>query len=502
MRPLARRIFLTQGLIVLLVFGVSLFAYVKLLEAKSRASRLRAEYELGIAHEMLLSELRDIGRSRPFYFLEKRSRGTRTEEFKRSFYSSLERVAGGVEELARQAGGRQGLDDLVDQLRLNLAQYRRAVAEQELYSALEDPVRLSLAEDRPMESRERMSELTRASKRERETIVASEIEALGQAAHDATVLARLFCGLAVLVASAATFWLTRSIHRPVRDLRAATEALSRGEFDRRIDVRNRDELGDLARAFNEMAARLQELDELKSGFVSMVSHDLKTPLTSMKEAVELLAEGVGGDLTPRQRRLLTITRDGMERLGIYVQGILDVFRFEAGRVHLVREPLSLSDVVADQIELVEGRCREAGVVLSRELDRDLPLVEADRFRLGQVVANLLDNAIKFTPRDGTILLRTGVEAWKDDLAVLLEVSDTGIGIAPRDLKHVFDKFFQGSRRPGRPVHGAGLGLAIVKSLVEAHGGQVSVDSTLGRGTIFRVLLPAAARMPAGRALAG
>ncbi|MFQ5768025.1 MAG: ATP-binding protein, partial [Acidobacteriota bacterium] len=309
-------------------------------------------------------------------------------------------------------------------------------------------------------------------------------------------LALLFSALAVMIGVSASLWLTSSIHRPVKDLRAATVALSRGEFDRRIDVRRHDELGDLARAFNEMAARLQELDELKSGFVSMVSHDLKTPLTSMKEAVDLLAEGVGGELTDRQRRLLSITREGAERLGNYVQGILDLFRFEAGHVRLVKDPLSLAEVVQEQTRLLEVRSRIAGIEIHCETEADLPPVEADRFRIGQVVANLLDNAIKFTPRDGTITVKTGVEAWRDDLAVVLRVKDTGLGINQRDLKHVFDKFFQATVSRDRHVPGAGLGLAIVRSLVEAHGGEISVDSAVGQGSTFTVILPAASRLGA------
>ena len=501
MRPLARKIFLTQGVVILLVFGVSAFAYTHFREAMKRAQGLHAEYNLGTAHEELEAELRDIAISRTFYIQERRSDGEELEAFRRTFAQSLERVAAGVGKLGG-AGAGGDLDLLVSDLSREMDAYRRAVAEEDMALVLGSEERQEAAHDRVEDARRQMQALTRESYQRRRDAVADEIGVLREVARRAARLALLFCVLALAIGLSATFWLTRSIHGPIRAMRAATEALSRGEFDRRIAVRNRDELGDLARAFNEMAARLQELDEMKSGFVSMVSHDLKTPLTSMKEAVELLSEGVGGDLTTRQRRLLSIAREGMERLGNYVQGILDLFRFEAGHVHLVREPLSLAEVVADQADLAEGRCREAGITLWRELDGDLPLVEGDRFCLGQVVANLLDNAIKFTPRGGTILLRTGVEAWRDDLAVVLEVEDTGVGISARDLKYIFDKFFQAAETRGRQIRGAGLGLAIVKNLVEAHNGRVSVKSNPGRGTSFQVLLPAAARVATEEALAG
>ncbi|MFQ5671128.1 MAG: ATP-binding protein [Acidobacteriota bacterium] len=503
MRPLARKIFLTEGFVILMVFGVSLFGYLSLREARTRASHLRAEYELGIAHESLLSELRDIGRSRVYYFVEEQGAGPLTGAFRRSFHESLERVAQGVEELARRAGSRADLAPLVADLRTQLQEYRQAVAEQEVARGLADEERFKAAAQVCQEAREKMSELARTSKSEREEIVSGEIDALRQAAHRATLVALALSVMAGLVGSVAIFWLIRSIQRPVGDLQAATEALARGEFDRRIEVQNEDELGDLARAFNQMAARLQELDELKSGFVSMVSHDLKTPLTSMKEAVDLLSEGVGGDLTPRQGRLLSIASKGMERLNHYVQGILDLFRFEAGHVRLVRELFQISDVVQAQLDMAEVRCRESRITLEKDLESDLPLVDGDRFRLGQVVANLLDNGIKFTPPGGRIRVRTGVNAWKDDLAVYLEVSDTGMGISARDQKHVFEKFFQaaGGRRVGH-VRGAGLGLAIVRSLVEAHGGRIRLTSSPGRGTSFRVILPTAKRMAGEEALAG
>ncbi len=502
MRPLARKILLTQGVIILLILGVSVFTWVQMLDTRQRAARLMAEYSLGTAQEKLVAELRDIGRNRTFYFLERRSGGEEVPSLRDSFYLSLERVARGVDELSAQVGPRQGLGRLVDSLRRDLDQYRLMVGRQELALLRDEEASYQSSDTAAGELRRRMLEMTEEHRRSRSQAVTAEIDALGRQADRAAGLSLFFFALAVVVGLGATYGLTRSIQRPVLAMREATEALSRGEFDRRIQVRNRDELGELARAFNEMAARLQELDEMKSGFVSMVSHDLKTPLTSMKEAVDMLSEGVGGELTVRQNRLLTIASESLDRLGRYVQGILDLFRFEAGKVQLVREPLVLTDVVREQAEIAVSRCREGGLALRMDLERDLPPLEGDRFRLAQVVTNLLDNAIKFTPRGGTITVRTGVQPWQDDLGIFLQVSDTGEGIAARDLRHVFDKFFQAGRPGAAKVGGAGLGLAIVRSLVEAHDGRVSVESTPGKGTRFTVRFPSARFQEADQAMVG
>ena len=502
MRPLARKIVLTQGVIILLIFGVSIFTWWQMFDASKRAERLQVEYQLGTNLEQLRAELRDIGRSRTFYFLEKKSGGADLARLQDLFYRSLERIAHAIDELALQSGPRAGLAGLVDILRQRLDEYQLMVGKQELAFLRAEDLAYQRADTRATELREDMHDRTRDHRQQRHAAMAREIDALGRRADRAAGLALAFCGVALVVGLLAAYGLTRSIHRPVRDMRAATEALSRGEFDRRIQVNSRDELGDLGLAFNEMAARLQELDELKSGFVSMVSHDLKTPLTSMKEAVEMLSEGVGGDLTVRQRRLLTIASESLDRLGRYVQGILDLCRFEGGRIQLVLEPLSLTEVVKEQTNLAEARCQEAGVHLRCELEHDLPPLEGDRFRLGQVVNNLLDNAIKFTPREGHIRVRTGVQPWEDDLGVFLEISDSGIGIATRDLRHIFEKFYQAPRDSRSKVQGAGLGLAIVRNLVEAHSGRVKVESATGRGTTFRVFFPAARRQAGDQVLAG
>jgi signal transduction histidine kinase len=502
MRPLARKILLTQGVIILMVLGVSIFSWLQMLDARERAAQLRAEYELGGYHEKLVAELRDIVRSHSFYLLEKRDAGNKVPSMQTAFYHSLEELARGIDELAKQSATREDLAGLVQDLRGNLDQYREMTGRLEYGFLVDDSLGDDYASNRVLTIRKRMQDMTEDGLEDRDEAMTELIDDLGRRAQVGAGLAVAFFALALTVGLAAAYGLTRSIHRPVLALREATEALSRGEFDRRIQVANRDELGDLARAFNEMAARLQELDELKSGFVSMVSHDLKTPLTSMKEAVDMLSEGVGGDLTARQSRLLTIASESLDRLGRYVQGILDVFRFEAGRIHLVLEPLSLTEVVKEQIDLAEVRCRDAGLNLRTELDRDLPPLEGDRFRLAQIVANLLDNAIKFTPRGGQVIVRTGVQPWKDDLGLILEVSDSGAGIAPRDLRHIFDKFFQAPSSSRPKVGGAGLGLAIVRNLVEAHHGKVTVESVLGRGTTFKVQFPSARRQAVDQALAG
>ena len=513
MRPLARRILLTQGLIIVLVFGVSLFAFHSLREARRRAAHLRSEYDRGVAHEKLLAEVRDIARSRSFYVLEQRSSGPLIDEFRRPFYQSLGRIGVGVAGLERRAQRRPDLVPGVERLRAGSRALRRAAAEQELALALGDANRLLAAEAGFESAREHLWSQTLASKDESVRLVAAEIESLREAARQATALSLAFSALAVLVGAAASYSLTRSIQRPVGELRDATEALSRGQFDRRIAITRADELGDLGRAFNEMAARLQELDELKGNFVSVVSHELKTPLTSMRDAVDLLTEGVGGELSAKQRRLIEITRAGMDRLVGYAQEILDASRFEAGGVRLESEPLDLAPIVEAQVSMARPRAATAGIDLRWEpLDLDASAAEraalgtpitGDGFWLGRVVSNLLDNALKFTPTGGAVRVRCGFVRGMADDRVVLEVADSGIGIAPHDLRHVFERFFQAARPDGGRVQGAGLGLSIVRNLVDAHRGEVTVESVVGRGTTFRVTLPARAVTPvAAQAMTG
>jgi signal transduction histidine kinase len=229
------------------------------------------------------------------------------------------------------------------------------------------------------------------------------------------------------------------------------------------------------------------IDQLKSDMVSTVSHELKTPLTSVQMVVHLLLEEVVGPLNPKQVELLLAARQDSDRLLAMVNDLLDLTRIEQGRLALDIEPVTVAVLVSEAAERFESRARDAGIALSSEIAPGLKPVLVDRERIGHVFDNLLGNALRHTERGGRITLR----AERDDWDVRISVEDNGEGIAPEHLPHIFEKFF---RVPGARHHGgAGLGLAIVREIIAAHGGQIDVASRPGQGAKFSFTLPAGPR---------
>lgn len=244
----------------------------------------------------------------------------------------------------------------------------------------------------------------------------------------------------------------------------------------------------LAQANQELQTaneRLQELDRLKSAFVSVASHELRTPMTSIKSYVENMLDGVTGALTEKQSQYLDRIRYNVDRLTRMIGDLLDLSSIEAGRVELRLEPLPVPGFIDDIIENLRAISADKAVALEVRHQCASPSIRADRDKLAQVLTNLIGNAIKFTPPGGTIQIAT---REKDDGFLQICVSDTGCGIGPEELPRVFEKFFRGHSTP-TDVRGAGLGLAIVKSLVELHGGRVWVESTPGAGSHFFFTLP-------------
>ena len=235
-------------------------------------------------------------------------------------------------------------------------------------------------------------------------------------------------------------------------------------------------------------ADVKAADEAKSEFVSMVSHELKIPMTSIKGYTKLLQMGSGGEISEKQSSFLDIISSSVDRMDALVQDLLDISRIETGRMKLVLEPVRLVTVVDEVVRLLRHEFETRDQTLSISVPSDLPSVRADRARLAQVLTNLLGNAYKYTPSDGSISVRAEIQ----DGAVLCSVTDNGIGISPQDQKRLFEKFFRADDDLVRQVRGTGLGLSIARSIVELQGGEMWLESELGAGSVFSFTVPVAA----------
>jgi signal transduction histidine kinase len=241
------------------------------------------------------------------------------------------------------------------------------------------------------------------------------------------------------------------------------------------------QLGGITLVLADVTA-LRRLDESKSDLLSTVSHELKTKLTSARMAIHLLLDERTGDINNKQTELLITAREDMERLHRIIEGLLDIGRIRSGYLKMEMKPLEAEALVSQAVEAVRLGFQGKGLQLEYDVPADLPRVMADPTRIHLVLDNLLSNALKYTPAGGQVLVRA---ESKDDY-VLFQVKDTGTGIPSADLPRVFERFYRGSKE-GEPG-GAGLGLAIAKEVVEAHGGEIFVESQEGVGSTFSFTL--------------
>lgn len=326
--------------------------------------------------------------------------------------------------------------------------------------------------------------------------IAEQIDAVGQeqvdSAEETARRASSITLLALCVALAAALilggWLTRSMLHPIQRLRRGMAMVAAGDFTpQQEDIPERsDEIGDLAHSFHRMTEQLAELDRLKAEFVSIASHELKTPLSVIKGYLSLLIDGIYGEVTEDQRRTLASVGDQTDRLARLIQQLLDVSRFEAGGGRLEIQDIELRPFLEELATSFEALAVQNEIDFGIHLSSDLPeTIRGDADRLNEVVGNLLSNAFKFTPRHGRIrLLAGGAEE-----GIGIAVSDSGVGV-PRDkLPRIFEKFYQVENDAQPRSVGSGLGLAISREIVDAHGGTISAESRLGRGTTIRVFLP-------------
>ena len=276
---------------------------------------------------------------------------------------------------------------------------------------------------------------------------------------------------------------SRRILKPVEALTEAARKMERGDLHQRVDVHSRDEIGELAHAFNAMADGLSRQEQLRRNMVSDVAHELRTPISNLRGYLEAVHDGV---IEPTPELFESLHEETMVLIHL-MDDLQDLAQAEAGQLKLQRRPMDLAEVVQRVVAQLQPKAKEKRLTIHIQIPQDLPLVDIDDERIGQVLRNILSNAIGYTLEGGGISL----EARERDAMVEVTVSDTGIGIEPEHLPHIFDRFYRSDSSRARATGGTGLGLAIAKQWVEAHDGAISVDSVVDQGTTITIALPAA-----------
>ncbi len=303
---------------------------------------------------------------------------------------------------------------------------------------------------------------------------AEEIQLRDELLRMQTVAGALSAAIAVLVA----LYLAVTLSRPLRSIRAGAEAMSAGDLDARVPESGDDEIGAVAEALNRLAETLRQEESLRKESVADLAHELRTPVQGILARVEAAQDGVLDDAAN-----LAATHDEALRLARLLDDLSALAEAERPGLLLKTEPVDLAAVAGTQTAAFADAFAEKGIELSSSLRP--ALVDGEPKRLEQVVVNLLSNALRYTDAGGAAKVTVRPESG----AALLEVADTGIGIAPEDVPRVFTRFWRGEKSRSRETGGAGIGLSIVRELVHAHGGEVRVESAPGEGTVFRVTLP-------------
>ena len=287
------------------------------------------------------------------------------------------------------------------------------------------------------------------------------------------------------------YFLSSTVTERIHLLKGAAEKLAQGDLQTRVPVNGRDEVAMLANTFNKMAEQLQaadqkqrELESLRRDLIAWVSHDLQTPLTSIRAILEALSDGVVEEPETVKRYLNTAQRD-VGSLSALIDDLFQMAQLDAGGFPLHRAEASLSDLISDTLESFTELANQGEITLEGNVDSDVDPVQMDTQAIGRVLNNLIGNALRHTPPMG----RVSVWVRRTGEGVEVTVSDTGEGIRADDLPHIFERFYRGEKSRNRGTGGAGLGLAIARGIVQAHGGNLRADSQIGKGTQFTFNIP-------------
>lgn len=297
-----------------------------------------------------------------------------------------------------------------------------------------------------------------------------------------TLLYSLFAS--VVTAILAGFLIARSLTKPIANISQAAKNFADGDYNSRTTATGNNEIGSLGQTFNTMADSLAEIEQNRRNFLANVSHELKTPVTSIQALSETILDGLAPKPEQQQRYIATILQES-QRLDRLISDLLDLSQLEADELSILCEELDLQVWLTTEATKMETLLNPKHLTLQTVIPEQLPPVWSDPIRLGQVLTNLLTNAIRYSPEESTITIH--LSATKHQVAI--SVIDQGPGISPDDVPYIWDRFYRADKSRARTYGGTGLGLAITKKLVHAMQGEISVDSQVGKGSTFTFTLP-------------
>ena len=312
-------------------------------------------------------------------------------------------------------------------------------------------------------------------------LVGSSMAELEATINEMYMLTLLSIGLSALVAGVLIYISSKSISRPLRQMNDAARVISGGDFEKRIVVNSRDEVGQLAESFNHMAEGLQEQERIRRAFIANLSHDIRSPLTSMRGFLQAIDDGT---VEPdKLHYYIGIVMDESDRLIKLANNILDVGLLQ--ETSLVATSFDINDLIRKTVLTFESEATTKNLNLHCLFANEKDIVKADYDKIQRVVYNLVDNAVKFAPESTEIIVETG---YKED-SLYVSVKDSGPGIPPDEQNKIFERFFKGDPSRNENKRGSGLGLSIVKEFVHAHDGQITVESNPGDGCLFTFSIP-------------
>lgn len=467
-------------LVILLLLAVSSYMIVRLVQVESISHSIMA-----VDHrvEELDKKLTDSLLSQMRY--EKKYMVTRDAALYAQFLLARDDFNSRLEELSKISDS-SSPPDLLQNLQASHQKYQRLIEEEAGYVWAQKPYSSVWYKDEKEKVVDQMLQnLQTLSLQARQNTLAKmvKLEESGISVRQMTMTMVAVALLAVIILS---FFITSSITHPISRLIRKTREIAGGKFENNLRLSGPPEIKELSAAMNSMCEQLKVIDKMKSDFFSTVSHELRTPLTSIKEGTSLLLDGIGGEITEKQKKLLRIIAGESNRLIDLVNSSLDLSKMESGMMVFKFAQDDITPLIHKAMGEIEPLALAKKIRLRVENQERLPLVKMDRERILQVLRNFLGNAVKFTMEGGEV----GISAQQEEGKVKVSVRDTGPGVPKENLETIFEKFQQGPLKHSRHMKGTGLGLALVKQIITAHGGKVWAESEPGKGSLFVFVLPA------------